>query len=500
MHVTAYHRRVRRDEEGATLILVLVFTLVASLTVGGLLTAERADLSSSDNFASARSLEYDASTAVNLAIQSIRYTPLIAPGQTLNASPPMPCWTPTGGTYGVTDPSYNVTPDGNDIAVWCSTAWFPTSANTRVVTISACQKGISNAACAQNPVLQSVVTFDDYPAGVGEPAWSYGQCVVYCGTGQTVNSWLLYPTVPAVKGISPSGGSVTAGNTITISGSGFAQNSTVNFVEESGGTPTTDNVVIPVSSTDVSGSEVQATVPSIVEGSTYYVTVSTPEGTSAYGPVYTFSSGTPVVTGWTTTPACSAAGCASTGGTAITISGNNFVVGDTVNFVEESGGTPVSGGAVVGATGVTVSLTGANTVEITALSPPIAIGSTYFVQVSSPNNGTATDTSSVFTYQTVVPTVNLISPTSGNSSTTISIYGTGFQQDAVVTFTSETNGTANATTYNASSVNYTSSVLITAVPPSSLPSGSSSDTYFVTVSTPGITGQSSYFPVFTASS
>ncbi len=490
--VTADHRRLQRDEKGASLILVLVFTLVASLTVGGLLTALRADLSNSTNFASSRSLQYDASTAVNLAIQSIRYTPLLSPGQTLNASPPEPCWAAgPGGTYVSTDASKNVTPDGIDIAVWCSTAWFPTSANTRVVTISACQSVISNAACAQNPLLQSVVTFDDYPAGVGEP--SYGQCAVYCGSGQTVNSWLLYPTVPAVTVISPTTGSVTGGNTITIAGSGFSQNATVNFVEESGLNPTTDNVVITVPSTSASGTQVQATVPSIVEGSNYFVTVSTPEGTSAYGPVYSFNAFTPVVTGLTINPPCSSAGCPSTGGTAITISGNNFVTGDTVNFVQEVAGVPVSNGAVVGATAVTVLRTGANGVEITALAPPSVVGTTYFVSVTSPNNGSSTNgTQNVFTYQTVVPTVNTISPTSGTSSTTISIYGTGFESNAVVSFVPETNGTANTSgTVNATSVTYTSSVLITAVPPPL-----SNGTYFVTVSIP-LVGQSSYFPVFT---
>jgi large repetitive protein len=499
---TAPHRRVRkdeRDEQGASLILVLIFTLVASLTVGGLLTALQSDLANSNNFASARSLEYDASTAINLAIQSIRYTPLLAPGQTLNASPPQPCWAAgPSGTYGSGYHSHNVSADGVDIAVWCSTAWFPTTATTRVVTISACQATTSNSACAENPILQSVVTFDDYPVGVGEP--SYGQCVVYCGAGLTVNSWLLYPTVPAVTGISPTSGSVTGGGTITITGSGFAEHSTVNFIEESGGTPTTDNVAISVPSTSVnsSGTQAQATVPCVVEGSTYFVTVSTPTGTSADGQVYTFTTGTPQITAVTSTPASSPLGGPSTGGTAVTITGNNFVIGDAVNFVQESGGQPVQNGAVVGATSVTVSRTGANTVEITALAPPIAIGSTYFVSVASPHNGSAANGSgNVFTYQTVVPTVNIISPTSGNSSTSISIYGTGFQSDAVVSFVPESNGQpTGGTTLTASSVTYTSSDLISAVPPSSIQHGT---TYFVTVSIPGIQGQSSYFPVFTAS-
>ncbi len=497
MQVTAHHRRVKKDERGASLILVLIFTLVVSVIVGGLFTTLRDDLSNSTNFAAARSLEYDASTAIDLAIQSIRYAPLLAPGQTLNASPPQPCWAAgPNGAYG--NPSHNVSPDGVNISVWCSTAWFPTSANTRVVTISACQASISNSACAQNPVLQSAVTFDDYPGGVTQP--SFGQCDVYCGTGLTVDSWLLYPTVPTVTGLSPTGGSVSGGSTITITGSGFAKTSTVNFVEESRGTPTTDNVVITVpasgpNSGGCTSTTCTAAVPSVVVGSTYFVTVSTPTGTSADGPVYTFTTGTPQITAVGSTPASSPLGGPSTGGTAVTISGSDFVTGDTVNFVQESGGQPVTNGAVVGATAVTVSRTGANTVVITALAPSIAIGTTYFVSVTSPSNGTAANGSqNVFTYQTVVPTVNTISPTSGptsnnpSNSTLISISGTGFQSNAVVSFVPEAGGT----TLTATSVTYTSSVLITATPPA-LPSGAA---YWVQVSIPSV-GQSSYFPVFT---
>jgi hypothetical protein len=486
------------DERGASLILVLVFILIVGVVIGGLLTAQRSELANSRNFASERSLQYDASTAVDLAIQSIRYTPLLAPGQTLNASPPQPCWAAgPSGTYGPNYHSHNVMADGVDVAVWCGTQWFPTSAKTRVVTISACQATTSSDVCAHNPVLQSVVTINDYPTGVSAP--SYGQCVVYCGTGLTINSWLTHQSVPLVSGISPSSGPVVGGGTITITGTGFTPNSVVNFTEESGGVPTADNVVIAVPSSNVNGggTQLSATIPSNIVGSTYFVTVSTPTGTSAYGPVFTFTAITPTISAVTTSPASNPLGGPSTGGTAITISGTGFVVGDGVNFVQESNLQPVQGGAVVGASSVNVTRSSNNQVVITALAPPILSGSTYFVSVVSPGNGSAANGSAnVFTYQAVVPTVNRITPTTGNSSTPITIYGTGFQSNAVVSFVPEQNGqpTGNGTV-TATSVTYTSSVVVTATPPN-LQAGI---TYFVTVSIPGQQGHSSYFPLLTAS-
>ncbi|MGB9112559.1 MAG: IPT/TIG domain-containing protein [Acidimicrobiales bacterium] len=500
MAKTTQRQRVSKDEQGATLILVLIFTLVTSLTIAGLFTALRNDLSNSKNFASARSLQYDATTATDLAIQSIRYTPLLGTGQTLNASPPQPCWA-VGGTYGAA--STNPTQDGVNIAVWCSTAWFPTSATTRVVTISACQASLTNSACAQNPVLQTVVAFNDYPAGGSEP--TDGQCVVYCGAGLAIDSWLQFPTVPTVSGLSSTSGSVSGGGSITITGSSFAQDSTINFIEESGGTPTTNNVVVSVRSSSCSSTSCTATIPAVTSAGDYFVTVTTPEGSSAdsQSELYDFQVGTPVITG-VSTPSSGSLGGPSTGGTFVTISGSNFIVGDTVNFLQEQSGsncgTAVSGAQPQGATSVTVSRTGADTVVITALAPNITSVSpdTYFVLVTSPSNVTSanpSNCSNVFTYTAVVPTVNTVSPASGPSSTAITIIGTGFLSGATVSFTPESGGQPNGSPINQTTVSVASSGDELTADAPTLTKG---DTYFVTVSNAGVSGSSSEFPVFTA--
>ncbi len=180
------HKNCDRDEAGAVLILALAFLLTAGTIIGGLAGWITNDLNNSTQFKSARALEYSASNATELAIQSIRYDPLLATTQ--NANPPAPCWG-TGPGSDVSIPEAGTTSD--DMSVWCSTKWTPSSASTRVVTISTCSSSESAATCSANPYLQATVVFDDYPPGISAP--NPNACVVYCGTGMTVSSWRWSP-------------------------------------------------------------------------------------------------------------------------------------------------------------------------------------------------------------------------------------------------------------------------------------------------------------------
>ena len=179
-----------RDEAGAILILALVFLVAVGGVVGSLATWATNDLHNTTAFTTARTLQYAESGAVDTAMQNIRYTPLLT--STQNANPPAPCWG-SGSTS-------QVTINGSNVDVWCSTVWNPSSASTRVVTFSACavtaaQSGQSATAlatsCAANPDLEAVVTYGDYPAGTSAP--NTAECVVYCGTSMTVNSWVWSP-------------------------------------------------------------------------------------------------------------------------------------------------------------------------------------------------------------------------------------------------------------------------------------------------------------------
>jgi hypothetical protein len=127
------HQSSARDEAGAVLILALAFLLVVGMITGGLAGWITNDLNNSTQFTSARSLQSSASNATELAIQSIRYDPLLATTQ--DATPPAPCWG-TGSSSDVSLPEGDTTSD--EMSVWCSTKWNPYSASTRVVTISTC--------------------------------------------------------------------------------------------------------------------------------------------------------------------------------------------------------------------------------------------------------------------------------------------------------------------------------------------------------------------------
>ena len=406
--------RSRRDERGSSLVLVLFFVVASSLIAAALANWAMNDLQNTVTFSSARALQSAASGATQVAIQSMRYTPLVSTSQTLNASPPSYCW---GSSAPSELPVTNFLQAGQtsiggstEVGVWCSTAWNPSSATTRVVTFSTCliTTGMTASSCAADPALVAVVTFDDYPPGGSAP--SAGQCDTYCGTSMTVDNWDWSPTVPVVSSVTPNAGSISGSTTVTITGTGLVSGSTVNFVEESGGTPASDNTVIPgtdVNWSSANGGTITAGSPAVTEGTTYFVTVTSPTGvTSAYQPTatFTYSGVVPTVSAVTANTSCP---CSTYGGSEVTISGNGFVSGSTVNFIEESGGAAVS--PLVSLAGAGVTLTTVNgQPALTAYSPNVypysaslTSGTTtsYFVTVTTPEPGGGTSAyGPVFTY------------------------------------------------------------------------------------------------------
>ncbi|HEY5120660.1 MAG TPA: hypothetical protein VII84_03705, partial [Acidimicrobiales bacterium] len=220
-------RRTKRtdDERGALLILALIFIVVISVIAGSLTTWVTNDLNNTGKFDSALSYESTANSAVELALQSVRYN---FAAQTLNAVPPQPCWT--------TAPSVSqVTFNTQTVSVWCTTNWSPLSPNTRAVTFYACRSNFSGTptladmntaatACALNPLLQAVIAFDDFPNTISAsncPPNSGGSSST-CGTTLTVQSWAYGVSPPSVFGVgdatSPSQCPLPGSKLITISG------------------------------------------------------------------------------------------------------------------------------------------------------------------------------------------------------------------------------------------------------------------------------------------
>ncbi len=398
-----------RDESGAVLILALVFLVVVSVIVGALTEWTTNDLANSANFSTTQTVSNSASNAVNLAVQNIRYHPLLytsinntTTDQTLNASPPTYCWG--------SGPS-----QAFNMNVYCTTVWNPTKANTRQVTVTACPISrtapvtgtaswtAAQTACPQTPFLQAIVTFDDYPQGVSAP--SNVQCVVYCGSAMTINDWNWDPVVPTVTGATGLAGTFDGGQPITITGSGFTTGATVNFVNSNPlaqlqSIPTQQvQQIAPATNVNVNvGTQtITAQAPSVTTLANYYITVTTPGGgTSLVLPsaLFVYSSGPPSVTSVTPTSGY------TTHGTAITITGSGFLNGATVTMTQESGGSVVSPLNQAPATAVQV----VSNSEITAITYPFTtVGQSFFVTVTTSGGASPYTASAVFTFTQAPP-------------------------------------------------------------------------------------------------
>ncbi len=473
-------REKAEDESGAILILALVYLVAVSLILAALAGWTTNDLKNTSNFAAARSLQYAATSVTETAIQSVRYAPLLwidQTVQTLNASPPSYCW-------GNGSSNSELVVDSNDMTTWCSTVWTPINVTTtRVVTFSTCRSNVGAAACALNPLLQAVVSFDDYPNGPSAP--SSALCVVFCGTSMVVKSWVWTPIVPAVTSVSSTGGSILGNTALTITGTGFVQNATsVNFVETN---PLANyTVIVPASNVAwASATSISTVSPPVTAGTSYFVTVTTGGGTSAQRQTFAYSSAPPTVF------ATSVSLGSTSGGTGMMITGKGFVTGATVSFVEESGGSAVSPSVILPA--ASVSVTGPTT--IVASSPAVTSGTTYFVVVTT-SAGTS-PYGPVFTFAPLTPTVAGLTSTSGSRTggTGMTITGTGFVSGATVSFVKEVGGVPVSPVVSvlvpATGVSVTGSTTLGV----SSPAVSGAATYYVTVTTPG--GTSAYGPVFT---
>jgi hypothetical protein len=490
------------DESGAVLILALMFLVVIALLVGGLASWTANGLRDTLTFQQERTSQYALTSTTQVAIQSIRYTPLLGANQTVNASPPTYCWGSSADSYGGTELTTQNTP----VEVYCSTVWTPTSKFTRVVTISAClQSQLSplpvtpptpNPAsfCANNPGLQTVVTFDDYSST--NPIVNQGACVTTCGNGMTINSSISKTTAPTVSSLSSTSGPVypvAPNNTLTITGTEFESGSTTcspinpapgcgdNAVAFVATTPSL-NISVPATVTAATATTLTVTVPPTTTVTSYYVIVTTPNGSSAAGPqaTYNFTSVTPTVSSIKTVSADSSLGQqvsgSAAGGTAIVITGTGFLSNSAdqtqVWFYDTSGVAPR-----VQATSLMVN----SSTSITATTPSVSSANlTYHVVViTAPGAMSQTVPADVFTFQVLNPVVGGVSPASGTGgSQVVTITGIGFVNGAsTVTLVPTTGGTLTAT-----NVAVTSSTSLTATVPTG---GTKGKVYAVEVTTSG---------------
>ena len=213
------------------------------------------------------------------------------------------------------------------------------------------------------------------------------------GTSPTsVNDLFAYGT-PTVTSVDLNHGS--AGDTVTITGTNFIPDSTVDF-----------GVANPAAFTVDSSTEITATVPTGT--GTVDVTVTTGLGTSPTSVNDLFTYGTPTVTNVNLNY--------GSAGDTVTVTGTNFVPGATVTFGSSLGTSVV----VVSSTQLTVTApTGSGTVD---------------VRVNNGNGTSPTSVDDLFAYGS--PTVTAISPDFGppGGSTSVTVTGTDFIPGATVAF------------------------------------------------------------------
>jgi large repetitive protein len=273
-----------------------------------------------------------------------------------------------------------------------------------------------------------------------------------------------YVAAPTVTSVSPTAGPTGGGQTVTITGTGFAA---------APGTGAVKFGAANATYTINSNTQITATSPANSAG-TYDITVATPGGTSATSAAdqYTY------VAAPTVTSVSPTAGPTS-GGTTVTITGTGFAA------------APGTGAVKFGAANATYTIN-SNT-QITATSPANSAG-TYDITVATPGGTSATSAADQFTY-IPAPTITSISPTAGplGGGTTVTITGTNFTGVTAVTFggTSASGFTfVNATTLTATSPAGSAGTVDIRVTTGGGTSGTSAADQFTYVTAPTVTSVS----------
>lgn len=162
-------RRAIRSDEGAILILALVFMIVVALMLVALVSFAGNDLTNTSNLLQQQALEYGAQGATNVAIQTVRYSDNSY--QTLAS-----CLSPNSAIpTGTNAPA---------VYVSCQSV-LPLPSNSgasREINFYAC---LSKSGCsATNYVVWATVDFvDGATCATGS--------ISTCGTPESVKSWLV---------------------------------------------------------------------------------------------------------------------------------------------------------------------------------------------------------------------------------------------------------------------------------------------------------------------
>ncbi len=158
----------RSREDGAILVLALVFMVVIALMLMALVDFSGNDLVNTSNLLSQQALEYSASGGANVAIQTVRYSDDTYPSLA-------PCFA-TGNPI-------KTGPNAPGVYVWCQSVVSGNTGVSREISFYAC---LSKSGCsATNYVVWATVDFVDGPT-------CSPTSIVSCGMPASVKSWLVH--------------------------------------------------------------------------------------------------------------------------------------------------------------------------------------------------------------------------------------------------------------------------------------------------------------------
>ncbi|MGD0378665.1 MAG: hypothetical protein ABSC30_01645 [Acidimicrobiales bacterium] len=183
-----------RDEDGAVLLLALVFIVVIAVVLSSLLTLTGNDLLNSSNLRTQRSVEYAADGAADAAVQAVRYSEsayMGAPQACLPNTPP--AGPPTSITVGAPgSPGVQITVDCGNGARSRRSCLSRTvlPCVTRSVNVYACQGPGTCTVTSAHLQLQALVAFDDYSTTTNVLLCNRTSTAT-CGTGMAVESWVV---------------------------------------------------------------------------------------------------------------------------------------------------------------------------------------------------------------------------------------------------------------------------------------------------------------------
>jgi hypothetical protein len=180
-----HRERSERGEEGATLILALVFVVAVAFVLLAIVSLTGTNLADTANLQNGRALEYTADGAVDAAIQGVRYCPVSNGTFSCAQAPVTPCSATSGLSVSTASgPVNGVNPSP---VVYCEVA---TPQFERQVTFTACPAGESLTACRQthsngtkDEILVAQVLYSDVASGC------FSGCGAVIGQSASVLTW-----------------------------------------------------------------------------------------------------------------------------------------------------------------------------------------------------------------------------------------------------------------------------------------------------------------------